>query len=112
MIRINYDIPKINVQGQLVWAADEDFTELLNLNTEFHIGEMRAVDIVQMKRLSTQSQILLSAVAGALIQHLINNKVDLQEAFNAGFFYIRYVDDTRTRYPMAPVCIKNQKEEE
>ena len=56
--------------GSIIWAASEAFDELRGKT--YHLGHMEATAIVQLKDLSTTAKILLSAVAGALIQHLLD----------------------------------------
>ena len=54
------------------WAMKEDFTEIRN--KEWQLVKTTAEDIMANERLSTKSKILLSAVAGAAIQYLIDRK--------------------------------------
>ena len=82
---INYDISG-KILGYITWVADEEFGELLE--TTFHIGKMKATDIVELEGLSMEAKILLSAIAGALIQHLFETDVNLTEAFETGTFWI------------------------
>ena len=62
------------LEGGFTWDMTEDFTELRNLNKEWQLTKTSAKHIMDMNILSTQSKILLSAVAGAAIQYLIDNK--------------------------------------
>ena len=54
------------------WAMKEDFTEIRD--KEWQLVKTTAEDIMANERLSTKSKILLSAVAGAAIQYLIDRK--------------------------------------
>lgn len=83
--KIHYEIPD-DKSGFITWISDEEFGELLE--TTFHIGKMKAADIADMNGVSIEGKILLSAVAGALIQHLIDTNVDLPKAFAGGTFWI------------------------
>lgn len=85
VIKIHYEIPD-DKSGFITWVNDEEFGELLE--TTFHIGKMKAVDIADMNSISIEGKLLLSAVAGALIQHLIESNADLPKAFAGGTFWI------------------------
>lgn len=89
MARINYRIPNIP-DGSIPWLANECFIELVG--KEFHIGKVKAVDIVEMKDLSIESMILLSAVAGALIQHLYDKHANMSNVFEYGKFSIELTE--------------------
>lgn len=73
-------------KGKIVWAASEYFGELEGKT--YNLGEMEAVMIAKMTELSLTAQLLLSAVAGAVIQHLIDQGVVVEEIFNYGTFTI------------------------
>ena len=47
-----------------------------------------ASEIVQLKDLSTTAKILLSAVAGALIQHLLDQGYPANQIFQTGSFQV------------------------
>jgi hypothetical protein len=57
--------------GHIEWAVEEDFTELIN-HKPVRLIDTKAVDIVKMTGLSITSKILLSAVAGAIWQHILD----------------------------------------
>lgn len=61
-----------NVFHEISWDADEDFTELVELKP-ISINESTAERIEAIEGLSLRSKILLSAVAGAAIQYLLDN---------------------------------------
>lgn len=62
---IFYDIP---------WLADEDFDELIKFGS-IRINETSAEHIEALEGLSLRSKILLSAIAGAAIQYLIDKDI-------------------------------------
>lgn len=57
--------------GHIEWEASEDFTELIN-HKPVRLINTKAVDIEKMPGLSITSKILLSAVAGAVWQHILD----------------------------------------
>lgn len=57
--------------GQIIWAVEEDFTELKEYGPVY-LTRTKAVDIEAMSGLSLTSKILLSAVAGAAWQHIFD----------------------------------------
>lgn len=59
--------------GYIHWEADEDFSEIKGLI--FELSEMTAADIELIKdiRLSIRSKILLSGVAGAVWQWVVDH---------------------------------------
>ena len=63
-----------NVFHEIEWAADEDFSELIKLKP-ITINESTAESIEALEGLSLRSKILLSAVAGAAIQYLLDNDI-------------------------------------
>lgn len=79
--------------GSIEWVVDEDFSELLG--KEFPIGKMHAVDVMALPDLSITSKVLLSAVAGALIQYLIDFSFNLPRAFEVGVFSIETANRMR-----------------
>lgn len=76
-----------NQSGEIVWNASEAFDELRG--TTFGLGEMEAVEIEKMDGLSLRAKILLSAVAGAIIQHLLDQGYDAKDIFQNGRFTIK-----------------------
>ena len=50
---------------------------------------MEAAQIEKMKSLSVVAKILLSAVAGAIIQHLLDRGVEPKQIVNEGSFVVR-----------------------
>ena len=50
---------------------------------------MEASQIEKLENLSITARILLSAVAGALIQHLIDKGVDSEVIFSSGNFTVK-----------------------
>ena len=53
------------------------------------LNKVAADQIVMIDNLSETAKILLSAVAGAVIQHLIDNNCGIDSIFNNGYFIIR-----------------------
>ncbi len=80
MTRIEYEVGE--VKGEIYWAASEYFGELMG--KEYALGKMEAVEIEKMTGLSVTGKILLSAVAGAVIQHLLDRGVPAEEIFGVG----------------------------
>lgn len=70
----------------LKWRALEDFEELVNKT--YSLNSMSASDIMEIQDLSTKSKILLSAVAGAIIQHLLDRGIEAEDIFSKGTFCI------------------------
>ncbi len=50
---------------------------------------MEATQIEKLENLSVTAKILLSAVAGAIIQHLIDNGIETELIFNSGSFLVK-----------------------
>ena len=57
--------------GSFAWSANEDFSEVFG--REYKLVEMEAKDICSMSEFSIRSKILLSAVAGATWQYLLDH---------------------------------------
>ena len=72
---------------QIEWALSEHFDELRG--KKFIINEMAADQIVNINNMSETAKILLSAVAGAVIQYLMDNNVNLDSIFGNGFFIVK-----------------------
>ena len=72
---------------QIEWALSEYFDELKG--KKFNLNEVAADQIIQIKDLSETAKILLSAVAGAVIQHLIDNNCDVNSIFKKGYFIVK-----------------------
>ncbi len=85
MTKITYVVGE--QKGVIYWAASEHFKELEN--KVFNLGEMEAVQIEKISNLSLTAKILLSAVAGAIIQHLIDNGVETELIFSKGTILIK-----------------------
>lgn len=73
--------------GSIYWAVAEYFNELQG--TAFHLNQMAAVQIAELNQYSLEAKILLSAVAGAVIQHLIDQEVTAEQIFNQGTFTVQ-----------------------
>ncbi len=84
MTKITYTVGQ--EQGEILWAAAEQFNELRG--KIFELGKMEAVAIDKLDRFSPVAKILLSAVAGAVIQHLLDKNIDPDLIFQQGEFSI------------------------
>ena len=83
-------IIEIIVEGknyQIEWALSEYFDELKGM--KFMLNEVAADQIIRINGLSETAKILLSAVAGAVIQHLIDNNCQIDSIFENGYFIIK-----------------------
>lgn len=76
-----------NKKYQIEWALSEYFGELKGM--KFMLNKMAADQIVMINNLSEIAKILLSAVAGAVIQHLIDNNCNIDSVFESGYFVIK-----------------------
>ena len=72
---------------QIEWNISEHFDELKG--RKFMLNEMAADRIVNIKDLSEMAKILLSAVAGAAIQYLIDIKINIDSIFENGYFIVK-----------------------
>ena len=72
---------------QIEWALSEHFDELKGM--KFMLNKMAADQIVRINNISETAKILLSAVAGAVIQHLIDNNCDVDSIFKKGYFIVK-----------------------
>ena len=84
MQKITYTVEKYT--GEIYWAASEFFGELSG--KKFSLDEMEATKIESRTDLTNIGKILLSAVAGAVIQHLIDQKIDIKSIFEQGIIEI------------------------
>ena len=76
-----------NKKYQIEWNLSEYFDELKGM--KFMLNKMAANQIVMINNLSETAKILLSAVAGAVIQHLIDNNCQIKNIFENGYFIIK-----------------------
>lgn len=76
-----------NKNYQIEWALSEHFGELKG--KKFMLNKMAAEQIEMINNLSDTAKILLSAVAGAVIQHLIDNNCLIENIFKSGYFIIK-----------------------
>lgn len=74
-------------KGAIYWVSAEQFKEIEG--QRFNMSEMEATQIEQIENLSITAKILLSAVAGATIQHMIDNGIKTEEIFSNGSFTIK-----------------------
>ena len=72
---------------QIEWALSEFFDELKGM--KFMLNEVAADQIIKINNLSETAKILLSAVAGAVIQHLIDKECSIDKIFTVGYFVIK-----------------------
>lgn len=83
VIEINLE----NSKYQIEWAISEHFDELKG--KEYKLNQMAADQIETINDLSITAKLLLSAVAGAVIQHLIDNKYSIDIIFTKGYFIVK-----------------------
>ena len=76
-----------NKTYKIEWALSEYFDELKGM--KFNLNEVAANQIIKMNNLSETAKILLSAVAGAVIQHLIDENCPIDSIFNTGYFNVK-----------------------
>lgn len=76
-----------NKKYQIEWALSEYFDELKGM--KFMLNKVAADQIVMINNLSETAKILLSAVAGAVIQHLIDKNCQIEKIFENGYFVIK-----------------------
>ena len=72
---------------QIEWAISEYFDELKGM--KFNLNEVAADQIIKINNLSETAKILLSAVAGAVIQHLIDKNCPIDSIFKNGYFIVK-----------------------
>ena len=72
---------------QIEWALSEYFGELKGM--KFMLNKVSADQIVKINNLSETAKILLSAIAGSVIQYLIDNNCDIKSIFENGYFIIK-----------------------
>ena len=53
------------------------------------LNEVAADQIVMIDNLSEIAKILLSAIAGAVIQHLIDSNCQIESIFKGGYFIVK-----------------------
>lgn len=71
---------------KIEWALSEHFKELKGKT--FMLNEVTAEQIEKNKELSITAKILLSAVAGAVIQYLMDKELQVDVIFNDGKFVV------------------------
>lgn len=76
-----------NNKYQIEWALSEYFAELKGKT--YTLNEVAADQIEKIDNLSIIAKILLSAVAGAAIQHLIDNNCPIDKIFETGYLIIK-----------------------
>ena len=81
------DIVVDNKEYNIEWALSEYFGELKGM--KFMLNEVAADQIVKLDNLSEVAKILLSAVAGASIQYLMDNNCPIDSIFNNGYLIIK-----------------------
>ena len=87
--RIRQEVHTIGIKNyKIEWALSEYFGELKG--KKFILNEMASEQIEKIDDLSDTAKILLSAVAGAVIQHLIDNNCQIDSIFKNGYFIVKY----------------------
>lgn len=71
---------------EIKWALSEHFKELKGKT--FKLNEVAADQIEKINDLSITAKILLSAVAGAVIQYLMDKELQVDVIFNDGKFVV------------------------
>lgn len=89
MIKIFYEVG--DIEDSIFWAAAEQFDEFTKQT--FYLGKMEATEIEKMSGLSVTAKILLSAIAGAIIQRILDSGVEAKTVFADGKFWVGEVDD-------------------
>ena len=84
MAKITYTVGANS--GEITWVACEFFGELDG--KDFSLGKMEAAEIEKLHGLSSTTKILLSAVSGAVIQHLLDAGVSPDDIFTIGEIHI------------------------
>ena len=84
MTKIDYSVGEET--GVVYWGIVEEFGELAG--REFRLGDMEAKEIAKLQDVSDTAKILLSAVAGAVIQRLMDNGIEVSRIFSEGKFII------------------------
>ena len=72
---------------KITWAASEYFGELSNKT--YTLGQMEATQIAPLANLSLTAKLLLSTVAGDIIQHLLDQGFSATDIFKTGTFFIK-----------------------
>ena len=72
---------------QIEWVLSEYFVGLRGM--KFMCNEVAADQIIKLNDLSEIEKILLLAVAGAVIQHLIDKGCPVESIFKSGYFIIK-----------------------
>lgn len=76
-----------NKNYQIEWALSKYFDELKGMR--FNCNQLAADQIIKINNLSEIAKILLSAVAGAVIQYLIDKECPIDSIFDNGYFIVR-----------------------
>lgn len=76
-----------NEKYQIEWALSEHFGELKG--KKYMLNELAADQIITINDLSETAKILLSAVAGAAIQYLMDNNCQIDSIFKNGYLVIK-----------------------
>lgn len=76
-----------NKKYQIEWALSEYFGELKG--KKFMLNKMASDQIIMINNISDTAKILLSAVAGAVIQYLIDNNCKIDNIFENGYFIVK-----------------------
>lgn len=80
---------EIMVSGEIYkieWSLSEYFGELKG--KKYKLSQVATDQIEKINDLSITAKILLSAVAGAVIQHLIDQRIQIDVIFNDNNYFI------------------------
>ncbi len=84
MTKITYTVG--SETASIFWGIAEEFSELRGKT--FLLNEMAAAQLAELEDISLTAKILLSAVAGAVIQHLMDKNIDPELIFSSGSFVV------------------------
>ena len=84
MTKITYTVG--SETGNIFWGIAEEFSELRGKT--FLLNEMAAAQLAELEDISLTAKILLSAVAGAVIQHFMDKNINTELIFSSGSFIV------------------------
>lgn len=77
-VHLNYTTKRNNemysMADHFIWSSKENFSNLVN--KQFNLFKMTAADIIEIEGFSDYDKIILSAVAGAAFQYIIDNNME------------------------------------
>ncbi|MDR0463324.1 MAG: hypothetical protein LBG64_03855 [Pseudomonadales bacterium] len=85
MTKITYQVG--DKDGFIVWGISEQFNELRGKT--YRLDQMAAKQIVEMDDISVVAKILLSAIAGSILQRLMDEGMPIEVIFETGTFEVQ-----------------------